>query len=606
MDNIKTLLSEEILRAFSKIYEEIEIDEKISDYLGCSYFGKFDTDYKIKSLIAVQKILSSKGIQTSIEELGNNISQNMTSNADTDNVNFSCFMDRGSLNINLTNNFVEENIKRTYLLGDDIFKKYTEVNNKHLDNSNIKIMVDFSSPNIAKDMHVGHLRSTIIGDSICTLYELMGYDVRRVNHIGDFGLQFGMIIQHLLEKYPTKESYLNSGLSIADLQNFYTVSKKRFDTDPEFAKAAYNKVVQLQSQSDSLITDAWMYIKDISRISYEDIYSKLNVRLTEVGESFYQNMIPSMISELETKGFIKESDGRKIINIPGYDLPLTVQKSDGGFTYDSTDLAAIRYRLVDLDMDKVFYVIDSGQALHCELFFKVAKEAGWIKPHQEVKHIGFGVIIGSDGKKFRSRVGGTVKLSDLLEESIIKATEILKEHRGTDENGEIENQNNIIKSVAYGSLKYADLSSMRTKNYVFSYDRMISFKGNTGAYQLYEYVRICTILENAKEYMGNISEHIKTFKISEKEELNVCKMIMLFPEIVDKVKDDLMFHTLCTYLYDLSNTFSTFHIKCRCIYYNQDKKIQSVDYNRLIICVITKNIIGKCFDILGISKINKM
>jgi len=587
MENIKLFLSNQILVVFQALYPNVVINHSLLEVL---YFGKFNTDYKVKSLIAVQKALNSHGINISVNDLGNQLAAGINLN------NFTCIIDRNALNINLKNEFVRKQIQNMYNLNNNLL---------HFQQNKIKVLVDFSSPNIAKDMHVGHLRSTIIGDSIATLHELLGYEVYRINHIGDYGLQFGMIIQHLLEKYSTKEAYLDSGLSISDLQQFYKESKDRFDNEPEFAKAAHNKVVLLQS-GDTNITDAWNYIKNISRIAYNEIYDKLNIRLTEVGESFYQFMIPDVIAELTAKGLVEESDGRKIINVPGYDLPLTVQKTNGSFTYDSTDLAAIRYRLVDLNMDKIYYVIDSGQSLHCELFFKVAELAGWKKPHQVVKHIGFGVILGDDGKKFKSRVGDTVKLNELLSEAIIKAKDVLHEHRGTNENMTDIQRDKIIKSVAYGSLKYADLSSMRTNNYRFSYDRMISFKGNTGTYQLYEYVRICTILENANEYLKNIPDHIDNFSITEKEELDVCKMILLFPEIIDKIADDLMFHTLCAYLYDLANTFSAFHTKCRCIYYTPDKKIKNVDYNRLIICQMTQKIIDQCFIILGISKLDKM
>lgn len=594
MNNIKLHLSDKVLITFHELYPDVIISDQLKNLLQVLYFGKFNIDYQVKSLIAVQKLMSSQGITIDINTLGNQLASRLDANY------FSNVIDRNALNINLTNNYVIDQIKNMYNC-DNIFS------DQCAKSRGIKVLVDFSSPNIAKDMHVGHLRSTIIGDSISTLHEILGYEVHRINHIGDFGLQFGMIIQHLLEIYPTKEAYLNSGLSIKDLQQFYKDSKKRFDNDLEFNKAAYNKVVLLQS-GDTFINDAWNYIKDISRLAYNDIYGKLNINLDEVGESFYQSMIPNVIDELTSKGLVQTIDGRKVIVVPGYKEVLTVQKSDGGFTYDTTDLAAIRYRLVDLNMDKILYVIDNGQSLHCTLFFKVAELAGWKQPHQIVKHIGFGLVLGEDGKKLKSRDGDTVKLNDLLSESIVKAKTVLDEHRGkTDTVLSNEARNNIVNTIAYGSLKYADLSSIRTNNYQFSYDRMISFKGNTGTYQLYEYVRICTILENAHEYLDGISGYIDDFSISEKEEINVSKIILQFPEIIDKIADDVMFHTLCSYLYELSNAFCSFHTKCRCIHYNKtDKTIQYVDYNRLIICQMTKMIMEQCFKILGIQTIQKM
>jgi arginyl-tRNA synthetase len=463
-----------------------------------------------------------------------------------------------------------------------------------------KILVDFSSPNIAKDMHVGHLRSTIIGDSVCKIFEILGHEVHRVNHIGDFGLQFGMIIEYLFEKFP---DFSNCDFSIADLQKFYAESKKRFDSDPVFSKAAYNKVVLLQN-NDQKIVDAWNFIKDISRKSYDDIYDKLDIKLTEVGESFYQNQIPSLLDELALKNLLVDDNGRKVINIPGYKLPLTVIKTDGGFTYDTTDLAAIRYRLMDLDMDQVYYIVDIGQSLHFELIFKVAEMAGWKKSHQIVKHIEFGVVCGDDGKKFKSRDGDTVKLNDLLNEAINKSTQVLRElSEGKDELEPNEKQL-IIKNVAYGSLKYGDLSTVRTNDYKFSYDKMLSLKGNTGAYQLYQYVRICAIMRNVNEFLPNVSNNLQQFKVTNQEEINVCKLILQLPDVINRVSDNLMFNTLCSYLYDLTVALGKCY-KWRCIEY-QDKKIVDINYNRIMICLMAKSVIEVCFNILGIKKLDRM
>lgn len=368
-------------------------------------------------------------------------------------------------------------------------------------------------------------------------------------------------------------------------------------------KKAYQKVVLLQS-GDTKIVDAWNYIKNISRIAYNQIYDRLDIKITEVGESFYQNKIPQLIQELQSKNILDDDDGRQIIKVPGHDLPLTIIKSDGGFTYDTTDLAAIRYRLIDLNMDDVIYVVDNGQAQHFELIFEVARIMQWLKPNQTVKHVGFGLVLGDDKKKFKSRSGDTVKLIHLLDEGLIKASEMLEEKRGHD-NTDLD-KNTIINNVAYGCIKYADLSSIRTNDYVFSFNKMLSLKGNTCAYQLYEYVRICAILRNTHMEQENILQYLSTFDVIDIEGINLCKIILLFPEIIDAINNNLMFHTLCSYLYDLTNAFSLFHIKCRCLEFDKDKNLININYNRLLLCIATKLIIEYCFQVLGIKKLEYM
>lgn len=579
MENIKNQLLTAIKSSYHQHNETI-VDDKLLHIVNSMSYGN---DYSIRTLFGLQKYLKSHNIHKSVDQLFDDLKQTL----DSDICNVT--LEKNYMNINLTNNYIKQQIKNL-LKTDNIIKQTPHKR---------KILVDFSSPNIAKDMHVGHLRSTIIGDSICRLYESQGHDVLRINHIGDFGLQFGMIIEHLLDKYP---NYTQSQLSISDLQTFYAESKKRFDVDDDFKQKSYEKVVQLQSGNPYIVA-AWNYIKEISRQSYNDIYKRLDIHLSEVGESFYQDKIPALIIELSEKKLLHKDEGRTIIKIPGHELPLTLIKSDGGYTYDTTDLAAIRYRLVDLGVDNIYYVVDNGQSLHFELIFQTAKMAGWIKENQIVKHVGFGLVLGSDKKKFKSRDGNTVKLVDLLDESLLKANKVLGDHRK--DQCDVD-KDSIIKSVAYGSIKYADLSTIRTNDYTFSFDKMLSLKGNTGAYQLYEYVRICGILKNAQKYIDNALSSIEDFKVDEKEEINVCKYLLQFPEIIDKMSDDLMLNTLCTYLYDLTNAFSQFHLKCRCLHYNENKEIVKVDLSRLLICIATKMIMGKCFDILGINKIEKM
>ena len=583
--NIQNIIFKQLKKSFVDQYQ-IPIDDK---YFHVIYLGNHGIDYSMQSLFKLNNYLKTINISVIDNELF------MILTKDFNPKLFTISLNKSSININLTNEIISLMIKKTYgNIGIEITERKK------------KILVDFSSPNIAKDMHVGHLRSTIIGDSICKLYETQGHEVMRVNHIGDFGLQFGMIIQYFFENCP---NYKNQELSIGDLQKFYAESKKRFDVDVDFRNASYKKVVMLQS-GDKEIIEAWNFIKDISRKAYDDIYNRLNINLIEVGESFYQNQIPDLIDELSQKGILCEDDGRKIIRVPNSKVPLTVIKSDGGFTYDTTDLAAIKYRLTNLNVDEIIYVVDVGQSLHFDMLFSVAKEMGWLKEHQNVKHVGFGLVLDEKGKKFKSRDGDTVKLNLLLDEAMIqakKALELAKQKRRSNNGKNIslsENeQDDVIKSVAYGSIKYADLSTLRTNNYKFSFDKMLLFEGNTGVYQLYEYVRIYSIM--CQIDMNKVNEHVNEFTISEKEELHICKTILLFPEIIKKLSSDLMFHTLCNYMYDLTNAFGSFYCNCRCLHYDGDTLL-SINYSRILICDITKSILESCFNILGINKLKKM
>lgn len=619
--SIKNKINAQIKKSYYSHYNTTNIDPKL---LNVTHIGSGDVDYSLKSLMGVSKAVNQP-VQATFDALCSCIDPNK----------FIVSLERNCLNVKLNPIYVQSKL-------DDI-KKF-------------KIIVDFSSPNIAKDMHVGHLRSTIIGDSICKLYEQEGHEVLRINHIGDFGLQFGMIIEHLLQK---QINYDEESLSIADLQTFYAESKKRFDTEADFKEKAYKNVVLLQS-GDSDIVKAWNFIKDISRKSYNDIYSRLNVHLTECGESFYQNKIPKLIEELQNSDILVNDNGWIKIPIEGYDVPLTVVKSDGGFTYDTTDLAAVKYRLQELNADKVIYVVDNGQASHFDMIFKVAEMMGWKRPDQELKHVGFGLVLGEsknestgkiEWKKLKSRSGDTIKLKELLDDALLRAKEMLESQIKLrriqkeqnilkaidDETNELlqngiveiedlmkskkemmlekmeaklseqrlteEEKEKIVRCVAYGSIKYADLASVRTSDYKYSEQKMLSLKGNTGAFQLYEYVRICAILRKVENQ--NVPE-CSDNSVPSAEEINVAKQILFLPEVLDGVREDLMLHKVCAYLYNLTNAFSVFHKKCRCLNYDSNGKLISVNRKRLDICKSTKRVLEKCFDILGIETIEKM
>lgn len=582
--NISKELSLVLKKSFEtlKLFSIINPDEKIWQVYQAN--KKENEDYCFRGLFIISKLLKEKDINMSPSKVGEEICNNIKVNN-----NFKFSLKKNFIFFSLT----KEGIKY-------YFKNFFKLNNMINETINKKnILVDFSSPNIAKDMHVGHLRSTIIGDTICNLFEEQGHNVYRVNHIGDFGLQFGMIIQQLFDNY---DDFKKSGITISTLQEFYATSKKSFNEDDEFRKKAYQRVVDLQSNNKKVV-EAWNFIKDVSREAYEGIYNRLNVTLDEVGESFYQSMIPSIVKELEEKNLLIVEEGRKIIKVAGYSVPLTIVKSDGGYTYDTTDLAAIRYRLIELKMDNIYYVVDVGQSLHFNLVFEIAKMAGWLTT-QDVRHIGFGLVLGENGKRFRSRDGDTVKLIDLLDGSIEKAKEVLQ----TKETNLSKNESKkVITNVAYGAIKYADLSTCRTTSYKFSYDRMLSLEGNTAVYLLYAYVRISAIIRKSGDYFINSLQKINNFDIETKEEIELCKYIFKFPDIISRVSDNLQFHVLSEYLYNLSKVFHNFFKKCRCIQYENDKKtIKDVNYNRLLLSEMTRRVMAKCFNILNIETLEKM
>lgn len=603
MENIQNYLNSKLQTILINYFKDrIQIPDGM---IRVVYYSQHGIDYSYKAIFGLKKYLDEHGIKMELDELADIIKTNF------DDDNFEIEFERNSLNFNVKPIYLTSAVK-------NIFSKKNII--QQSDKSKV-VVVDFSSPNIAKDMHVGHLRSTIIGESVCRLFEELGHDVRRTNHIGDFGLQFGMLIQYM---YEFCTDFDPQHATISDLQTFYAASKKRFDQDEEFKKLSYQRVVQLQS-GDPEVVKIWNYFKDISRRSYDAIYERLEVKLDEVGESFYQNMIPDVIKELESKELLEKDNGRTVVKGSGKpptyktnkkgesvvkdngDPPLTVIKSDGGYTYDTTDVAAIRYRLQDLGAEAIYYVIDSGQSLHMSQVFETAKKAGWLTD-QTVKHIGFGLVLSEgDGKKFKSRAGDTIKLEALLDEALVRARKVVEDKQTELSKEEIDK---VVDAVAYGSVKYADLSSSRTNNYTFSFDKMLSLKGNTAPYLIYAYVRIESILRNAGTERVEMFNHIDEIKVEHDAEISLAKHILQFTDVVDKVSNSLMFHTLGKYLYDLSTEFHNFFSKCRCIHYDQfgedPTKILKIEYGRLLLCEATRRVMEKCFYILGLKTLERM
>jgi len=430
-----------------------------------------------------------------------------------------------------------------------------------------KVLVDFSSPNIAKELHVGHLRSTIIGDATCNVLEFLGHEVLRTNHVGDWGTQFGMLTAALYDAYP---DFMEKKPNLGELKTFYQAAKARFDKDEEFKKKSHENVVLLQS-GDPKITTAWKYLCDLSRQEFQRIYDRLNIKIKEVGESFYNPFIPPTIKLLEDKGFVKVDKGAKIIQIPKQKTPLIVQKSDGGFSYDSTDIAAIWYRFTQLKCERLIYVTDIGQELHFHLVFEAAKMAGWhTPPKTRADHMGFGLVLGEEGKKIKTREGKSVMLMELLDEAVKQAYEQLvirqKETQSITALSEAELKESAEK-IGMASVKYFDLKQNRVSNYAFSFKRMLDPKGDTALYLLYAYARQESILRKAGIDPAKLTDLITKTKISltHEKERKLAFEIMSFPEIIDGFLEDLFPNKLCAMVYNIAVAFGEFYENCKVI-----------------------------------------
>ena len=467
------------------------------------------------------------------------------------------------------------------------------------------IIVDFSSPNIAKEMHVGHLRSTIIGDSIARILEFQGHDVLRLNHVGDWGTQFGMLICYLREVYPTALTTADA-LDIGDLVNFYKQAKQRFDEDEGFKEASRQEVVQLQSGEEGSIK-AWKLLCEQSRREFQVIYDLLNVQLTERGESFYNPLLPAVVEDLTELGLLEESDGAKCVFVEGFTnksgepLPLIVQKSDGGYNYAATDLAAIRYRIQQEQAERIIYVTDAGQANHFTQVFQVARRAGWLTDDVKVEHVPFGLVQGEDGKKLKTRSGETVRLRDLLDEAIARCRADLEARLKSEGREETEEfKSNVAQVIGISAVKYADLSQNRTSNYIFSFDKMLALQGNTAPYMLYAYVRIRGISRKGDVDFSQLAANAKTL-LKEETELVLAKHLLQLNEVLRAVEQDLLPNRLCQYLFELSQKFNQFYDQCPVL-----KAEEPLRTSRLVLCDLTAQTLKLGLSLLGIPVLERM
>lgn len=454
-----------------------------------------------------------------------------------------------------------------------------------------RVIVEFSSPNIAKEMHVGHLRSTIIGESIARLFEFLGYDVLRLNHVGDWGTAFGMLIAYIKQEIPA----LFQGEMEADLQTlmqWYRASKKLFDEDASFRETSRLEVVELQS-GDPESMKAWDQICEISRRGYQEVYDLLDVQIIERGESSYNAMLPLVVADLEEKGLVTVSEGAKCIFHEGLKIPLMVQKSDGGYNYDTTDMAAMLHRAEDEEADRIIVITDAGQSLHFQLVEKTAIQAGYLDPEKHrFDHVTFGVVLGPDGKKFKTRSGETVRLIDLLHEAVRRASKVIEE-RNPDMSA--DEKKNLAEVLGIDAVKYADLSSNRSSDYVFSFDRMLRFEGNTAAFILYSYVRVRGIQRKVGERdLENASIHLV-----HPSEIRLALHLLRFHETLLAYAQDLYPHQLTEYLYQLAGEFNLFFRDCRVEGSNEEE-------SRLLLCELTANVFSRGLDLLGLKRVERM
>ena len=463
------------------------------------------------------------------------------------------------------------------------------------------VVVDYSSPNVAKEMHVGHLRSTIIGDAVVRTLEFLGNNVIRANHVGDWGTQFGMLIAYL-EKMENEHA---TEMELSDLEAFYRAAKKHYDEDPVFAEKARNYVVKLQS-GDEYCRTMWQKLVKITMQQNQHNYDRLNVTLTDkdvMGESLYNPMLPGIVEDLKKQGLAVEDDGALVVyldefkNKDGDPMGVIVQKKDGGFLYTTTDIAAAKYRYETLKANRALVFSDTRQSQHMQQAWLITRKAGYVPDSFQLEHKNFGMMLGKDGKPFKTRSGDTVKLADLLDEAIERAGVLISQKSTALSEQE---KADVIEAVGIGSVKYADLSKNRTTDYVFDWDNMLSFEGNTAPYMQYAYTRIRSIFNRSQIALNEV-EHAQLSITNEKERALAIKLLQ-FEEAVQVVGKEGTPHVLCAYLYELAGVFSSFYEHCPIL--NNDD--QQVKLSRLKLALLTERTLKQGLDLLGIKTVEKM
>jgi arginyl-tRNA synthetase len=461
------------------------------------------------------------------------------------------------------------------------------------------VVVDYGAPNLAKEMHIGHLRSSIIGDAIARILRFAGHDVILQNHIGDWGTQFGMLLEHLLDiGWDTGQDH-----ALSDLNRLYQDASARFEAEPEFAERSRQRVVKLQG-GDAQSLDFWRMLIAESCAHMNEVFRRLGVLLRDEdrrGESFFNSRLPSVVSDLRSAGVLEESDGAQVVFCEGFTsktgapVPLIVQKSDGGFGYAATDLAAARFRIHELGRNRLIYVVDARQSDHFAMLFWTLRKAGWAGPDVSLEHVAFGTILGADRKAFKTRSGGTVKLAEVLDEAVSRARATLESKARDLDPGELDQ---IAKAVGVGAVKYADLSSDRIKDYAFDYDRMLSMDGNTAPYLQYAYVRVQSILRRA----GETALVADALKVTDPIERELMLELLELPRLIGQLVTTLEPHRLCTYLYEIASRVHQFHEKCPVL------KAPDADtrHSRLVLSDLAARTLRLGLELLGVTVVERM
>ncbi|QGN38702.1 arginine--tRNA ligase [Klebsiella oxytoca] len=463
------------------------------------------------------------------------------------------------------------------------------------------VVVDYSAPNVAKEMHVGHLRSTIIGDAAVRTLEFLGHKVIRANHVGDWGTQFGMLIAYL-----EKQQQENAGeMALADLEGFYREAKKHYDEDEAFAERARGYVVKLQG-GDEYFREMWRKLVDITMSQNQLTYNRLNVTLTRddvMGESLYNPMLPGIVADLKAKGLAVESEGATVVfldeykNKEGEPMGVIIQKKDGGYLYTTTDIACAKYRYENLHADRVLYYIDSRQHQHLMQAWTIVRKAGYVPDSVPLEHHMFGMMLGKDGKPFKTRAGGTVKLADLLDEALERARRLVAEKNPDMPADELEK---LANAVGIGAVKYADLSKNRTTDYIFDWDNMLAFEGNTAPYMQYAYTRVLSVFRKAD--IDESALAAAPVVIAEEREAQLAARLLQFEETLTVVAREGTPHVMCSYLYDLAGLFSGFYEHCPILSAESEETRNS----RLKLALLTAKTLKLGLDTLGIETVERM
>ncbi len=458
------------------------------------------------------------------------------------------------------------------------------------------VVVDYSAPNVAKEMHAGHLRTTVIGDALVRMFEFQGHSVIRENHIGDWGRPFGMLIEHLRD---IGEDVAAAGMQQGDLDGFYKAANAKFAESEEFQERSRERVVKLQAREPESMA-IWQRLVDMSNDYFNVVYGKLGVLLTNddlAGESRYESLMPEVYERLDSAGLLADSDGAKVVFVPGFTnrdnepLPLIVRSSAGAFMYATSDLACVLDRTEHIGADLLLYVVGAPQAQHLQMVFEVSKMAGWLEPPAEAVHVSFGSVLGDDRKMLRSRSGDAVKLIELLDEAVERAeTAVADKSPDLDADARSE----IARMIGIGALKYADLSTDRIRDYVFDWDRMLAFEGNTAPYLQYAHARICSIFRRAGVDRTDVRGCVITLDTAQEREL--AKRLLAYPTALDDTMSSYSPHKLCTYLFDLAQDFTSFYEHCPVM-----KADEPVRTSRLALCDVTARTLEHGLGLLGIA-----